>query len=218
MRLFKKLRRKLTYLSTEQIDKIESAFDFAFSAHDGQTRYTGEAYITHPVAVACVLADLHLDPPTIMAGLLHDVIEDTETSKGELANLFGRDVADLVDGVSKLTQVEGRSLQEYQAENFRKMVLAMARDIRVIIVKLSDRLHNMRTISSLPSKKRRRIAQETLEIYSPIARRLGMRDFSVELEELSFAAMYPARYKILSESIKKVRGKRMKMLNMIQNN
>jgi GTP diphosphokinase / guanosine-3',5'-bis(diphosphate) 3'-diphosphatase len=218
MRLFKKLRRKLSYLPIDDINQIESAFDFAFNAHDGQTRRTGEPYITHPVAVACILADMHLDPQTIMAGLLHDVIEDTEVDKVELAQLFGSDVADLVDGVSKLTQVEGRSLQEYQAENFRKMVLAMARDIRVIIVKLSDRLHNMRTISSMPAHKQRRIAQETLEIYSPIARRLGMRDFSVELEELSFAAMHPMRYKVLVAAIKKVRGKRIQMLNMIQNN
>ena len=181
MRLFKRLRRKLYYLSDQQIAEIHQAYLMALDAHRGQARQTGEAYITHPVAVACILADMKMDPHTIVAALLHDVIEDTRIEKTELTEKFGEEVANLVDGVSKLTQIEFVSRQEAQAENFRKMVLAMSRDIRVIIVKLADRLHNMRTLGTLSEEKKYRISKETLEIFAPIAKRLGMRDFSVEL-------------------------------------
>ncbi len=215
MRLFRKLRRKLEYLDDEQIEQIHQAYLTALSAHRGQKRRTGEPYITHPVAVACILAEMHMDYQSIMAALMHDVIEDTPVSKENLAEQFGDAVAELVDGVSKLTQIEFATKVEAQAENFRKMVLAMARDIRVILIKLADRLHNMRTLGSLPSQKRRRIAKETLEIYAPIAKRLGMRNLSVELEELGFMSHYPVRYAILKEAVRKARGNRKKVLNLI---
>ncbi len=216
MRPFKRLRRKLDYVEAEHVEKIHRAYLAALEAHRGQKRRTGEPYISHPVAVACILADMKMDYQTIMAALLHDVIEDTAVEKHEIAAEFGDQVAELVDGVSKLTQIQFVSRAEAQAENFRKMVLAMARDIRVIIVKLADRLHNMRTLGSLHSLKRRRIARETLEIFAPLAKRLGMRDFSVELEELSFAAMYPVRYNVLKESVRLARGNRKKILSLIE--
>lgn len=215
MRLFKKLRRKLQYFDDEKIEQIHRAYLVALEAHRGQKRYTGEPYITHPVAVACILADMKMDHQSIMAALLHDVIEDTPVLKDTLVSKFDQMVADLVDGVSKLTQIEFVSRAQAQAENFRKMVLAMARDIRVILIKLADRLHNMRTLGSLPQAKRYRIAKETLEIFAPIAKRLGMRDLSVELEELAFAQQYPKRYGVLKEAVRKARGNRKKILNMI---
>lgn len=215
MRLFKKLRRKLVYLSEVQIDEIYHAYLTAAMAHEGQKRFTGEPYITHPVAVACILADIQMDKQSIMAALLHDVIEDTDINKTALAEEFGQQVAELVDGVSKLTQIEFRSRAEAQAENFRKMVLAMAKDIRVIIVKLADRLHNMRTLEPLRPAKRRRIAQETLDIFAPIANRLGMHSFYVELEELGFEALYPRRHAVLQEAVRKARGNRKEILSVI---
>ncbi len=218
MRLFRRLRKKLHYLPDFQVRQIHQAYLTAMEAHSGQKRQTGEPYITHPVAVSCILADMNMDQHTIMAALLHDVIEDTPIEKTDLENRFGTEVANLVDGVSKLTQIEFVSRAEAQAENFRKMVLAMARDIRVIIVKLADRLHNMRTLGSLSCAKRHRIAKETLEIFAPIAKRLGMRDFSVELEELSFAAMYPTRHRVLKDAVNKARGNRKKVLALINKN
>ncbi len=215
MRLFKKLRKKLTYLPPDKIDDIHRAYLIASDAHHNQTRRSGEPYITHPVAVAGILADQKMDAETIMAALLHDVIEDTPVTKKELADAFGHQVADLVDGVSKLTQIEFVSRAHMQAENFRKMVLAMSKDIRVILVKLADRLHNMRTLGALTSEKRHRIGLETLEIYAPIAKRLGMRNFSVELEELSFEAAYPMRYRVLKQAVIKARGNRKKILKTI---
>lgn len=215
MRLFKRLRRKLQYLSEPQISLIHQAYLTALSAHRGQCRQTGEPYITHPVSVACILADMKMDQHTIVAALLHDVIEDTKIQKSDLEKTFGIEVANLVDGVSKLTQIEFVSRAQAQAENFRKMVLAMARDIRVILVKLADRLHNMRTLSTLSSEKKHRVAKETLEIFAPIAKRLGMRDFSVELEELSFAALYPHRYEVLRDAVQRARGNRKKILALI---
>lgn len=215
MRLFRRLRKKLNYLPDFQVRQIHQAYLTSMEAHRGQKRQTGEPYITHPVAVTCILADMHMDQHTLMAALLHDVIEDTPIEKTDLENRFGTEVANLVDGVSKLTQIEFVSRAEAQAENFRKMVLAMARDIRVIIVKLADRLHNMRTLGSLSSAKRHRIAKETLEIFAPIAKRLGMRDFSVELEELGFAALYPNRHRVLKESVERARGNRRKILSLI---
>ncbi len=216
MRLFKKLRQKLDYLNGEQVESIRQAYLMAFSAHRAQKRRTGEPYINHPVAVAGILADLKMDYQTIMAALLHDVIEDTPVEKKAIAEKFGEEVAELVDGVSKLTQIEFVSRAEAQAESFRKMVLAMARDIRVIIVKLADRLHNMRTLGSLHSQKRRRIARETLDIFAPIGKRLGMRELSVELEELGFAALYPLRHRALKDAVRRTRGNRKKILALIE--
>ncbi len=216
MRLFKRLRHKLSYLSDDQVQQIHQAFLLAQGAHRGQKRRTGEPYISHPVAVACILADMKMDYQTIMAALLHDVIEDTSVEKSIISEKFGDAVANLVDGVSKLTQIEFVSRVEAQAENFRKMLLAMAHDIRVIIVKLADRLHNMRTLGSLHAQKRRRIARETLEIFAPIAKRLGMRDLSVELEELGFATLYPLRYRILNDAVREARGNRKKILTLIE--
>lgn len=215
MRLFRRLRKKIAYLSDQQIEYIHQAFLTAFSAHRGQVRQTGEPYITHPVSVACILADMRMDHHTIMAALLHDVIEDTPIKKDELEQSFGAEVANLVDGVSKLTQIEFVSRAEAQAENFRKMVLAMARDIRVILVKLADRLHNMRTLITLSAEKRYRVSKETLEIFAPIAKRLGMRDFSVELEELAFSSLYPHRCEVLKDAVQQARGNRKKILTII---
>ncbi len=215
MRLFKKLRRKLYYLSEKQIEEIYHAYLTAAMAHEGQNRFTGDPYITHPVAVACILADIQMDKQSIMAALLHDVIEDTDINKKMLAEEFGHQVAELVDGVSKLTKIEFKSRAEAQAENFRKMLLAMAKDIRVIIVKLADRLHNMRTLEPLKPVKRRRIALETLEIFAPVANRLGMHSFYVELEELGFEALYPKRYAVLREAVQRARGNRKEILSIL---
>lgn len=216
MNLFEKLQGKLDYLDAEKIELVHQAFLVAQEAHQGQKRRTGEPYITHPIEVAAILAEVKMDYQTLMAALLHDVIEDTPVDKQSLENKFGKAVADLVDGVSKLTQIEFVSRAEAQAENFRKMVLAMARDIRVIIVKLADRLHNMRTLDSLPVEKRRRISQETLEIFAPISRRLGMHELSIELEEIAFKSLYPKRYSVLKSEVEKTRGNRKKMLEVIE--
>jgi len=213
---FDTLRRELTnYLESKQIAAIEDAYVLAKNAHEGQYRYTGEPYITHPLAVALILAEMRMDPQTIMAAIMHDVIEDTDVEKKDLVNKFGREVADIVDGVTKLTQIEFETRAQAQAENFRKMVMAMAKDIRVILVKLADRLHNMRTLGILPPEKRRRIALETLEIFAPISNRLGMHAFRVEFEDLGFAALYPMRYRILKEALAKSLGNRQEILEMI---
>jgi RelA/SpoT family (p)ppGpp synthetase len=213
---FEALRQELkSYLSDAEIAIIEQAYLLAKDAHSGQKRYTGEPYITHPVAVASILAQMRMDPPTIIAAILHDVIEDTHVEKEEIAEKFGKEIADLVDGVTKLTQITFESRAHAQAENFRKMVMAMARDIRVILVKLADRLHNMRTICGHQPKKRRRIAIETLEIFAPIANRLGMHTFRIEFEELGFAALYPLRYRILKEAVTKARGNRKEIIELI---
>lgn len=203
------------YLDDTQLKIIEAAFQLGKAAHEGQKRYTGEDYITHPLAVATILADMHMDTPTIVAAILHDVLEDTPIEKADIVAQFGKEIADLVDGVTKLTQIEFESRAEAQAENFRKMVMAMARDIRVILIKLADRLHNMRTIGDLPRKKRRRIAKETLEIFAPIANRLGMHAFRVEFENLGFAILYPMRHRILKEAVSKARGNRSEMMSLI---
>jgi guanosine-3',5'-bis(diphosphate) 3'-pyrophosphohydrolase len=210
------LRNELkSYLDDEQLLIIEEACQLGKKAHEGQKRHTGEAYITHPFLVAKILAEMRMDPATIIAAVLHDVLEDTAIEKQDLIDKFGKEVADLVDGVTKLTQIEFESRAEAQAENFRKMVMAMARDIRVILIKLADRLHNMRTISTLPRKKRRRIAKETLEIFAPIANRLGMHAFRVEFEDLGFSALYPLRYRILKEAVHKAHGNRQEMMQTI---
>jgi GTP diphosphokinase / guanosine-3',5'-bis(diphosphate) 3'-diphosphatase len=194
------------YLPAEDVERIQAAYDFAFQAHEGQRRRSGEPYITHPVAVADLLADLRLDAQTLIAAILHDVMEDTPTLKEEITTRFGTEVAELVDGVSKLDQIQFKSRAEAQAESFRKMLLAMVRDIRVIIVKLADRTHNMRTLGAMPPAKRRNIARETLEIYAPIANRLGMHSIKVELEDLGFRALYPRRYRVIETAVRKAKG------------
>ena len=203
------------YLEEEQIRDVYRAYLFSADAHADQHRKSGEPYISHPVAVAGILAEQRLDPPSIVAALLHDVIEDTGTSKERVTELFGEEVAELVDGVSKLTELHFESQAEAQAENFRKMLLAMVRDIRVVLIKLADRLHNMRTLGAMPPHKRRRIARETLEIYAPIAARLGMNQVRLELEDLGFEAYYPMRYRVLRNSVKKARGHRGEILGKI---
>jgi guanosine-3',5'-bis(diphosphate) 3'-pyrophosphohydrolase len=214
---FGELAQKLqVYLNDKQIELIHQAFLVAEEAHKGQMRRSGEPYITHPVAAAMILADMRMDGQSIMATLLHDVLEDTAVTKEELVAQFGDSVAELVDGVSKLTQIKFESKAEAQAENFRKMMMAMVRDIRVIIVKLADRLHNMRTLGVMPAKKKRRIAIETLEIYSPIANRLGMRDLYTELEDLGFKALYPMRYKAISDAVLRGRGNRGELMKKVE--
>lgn len=203
------------YLEQNQVADIERAYQLAERAHDGQMRSSGDPYITHPVAAAHILADLHLDHQTIMAALMHDVIEDCDVTKQDLTAEFGETVADLVEGVSKLTQIDFQSKEQAQAENFRKMMMAMTQDIRVILIKLADRLHNMQTLGALRPDKRRRIARETLEIYAPIANRLGIYRLKEQLELLGFANMYPLRYRILQHSVKKVRGHRKEIVERI---
>jgi (p)ppGpp synthetase, RelA/SpoT family len=204
-----------TYLPPEQVERVQEAYDFAFQAHDGQRRRSGEPYITHPVAVADLLADLRLDAQTLIAAILHDVMEDTPNTKEEITARFGREVAELVDGVSKLDQIQFRSRAEAQAESFRKMLLAMVRDIRVIMVKLADRTHNMRTLGAMPPAKRRTIARETLEIYAPIANRLGMHAIKRELEDLGFRALYPKRYKVIETAVKAAKGNQKQFVGRI---
>ena len=205
-----------SYLDKEQVQEVYRAYLFGAEAHEGQHRLSGEPYIYHPIAAARILAELRLDHKSIVAAILHDVIEDTPTAKEQIEIEFGTDVAELVDGVSKLTQIKFESQAEAQAENFRKMILAMVRDIRVILVKLADRLHNMRTLGVMPPDKRRRIARETLDIYAPIANRLGINALRVELEDLGFAALYPLRYKVLEKAVHAARGHRKEVLNKIE--
>jgi RelA/SpoT family (p)ppGpp synthetase len=215
--LFEGLKQKISaYLPDDQVLLVQDAFVLAKDAHDGQMRSSGDPYITHPVAVACILADMSLDHETIMAALLHDVIEDTHYSQEDLAEAFGNTVAELVEGVSKLDKLAFSSKQEAQAENFRKMMMAMVQDMRVILVKLADRTHNMRTLGSLRPDKRRRIALETLEIYAPIAHRLGIHDIKNELENLGFQAMYPMRHRALKSAIKQARGNRRDFIENIR--
>ncbi len=205
-----------TYLDPPEVAGVYRAFLFGAEAHDGQCRKSGEPYIYHPIEVARILADMHLDSRTLSAAILHDVIEDTPTAKERLVEEFGKDVAEMVDGVSKITRIEFQSQEEAQAENFRKMLLAMARDIRVILIKLADRLHNLRTLGSLRRDKQRRIARETLEIYAPIANRLGVRQWALELEDLAFRALYPMRYRIIAESVRKRHGNRKAIVEKIR--
>ncbi|MBA5762854.1 bifunctional GTP diphosphokinase/guanosine-3',5'-bis pyrophosphate 3'-pyrophosphohydrolase [Vibrio sp. 404] len=203
------------YLTEPQIEALRQSYVVAKRAHEGQTRSTGEPYIIHPVAVSRILAEMRLDIETLQAALLHDVIEDCDVSKEDLEEQFGSTVAELVDGVSKLDKLKFRDRKEAQAENFRKMVLAMVQDIRVILIKLADRTHNMRTLGALRPDKKRRIARETLEIYSPLAHRLGIHNIKTELEELGFEALYPNRYRVLKEVVKAARGNRKEMIQRI---
>ena len=216
MKLFNQLRNQLSYLSSAAIEKIFEAYQVAQKAHENQKRHSGEPYITHPVAVAGILADMHMDEQTIIAALMHDVIEDSPITKEDLSRQFGIAVSELVDGVSKLSRLEFKNKAEAQAQNFHKMMLAMSRDIRVVMIKLTDRLHNMRTLNSLPPPKRRRIARETLEIYAPIANRLGMRKICTELENLGFSAFYPERYRILKETVHRLSGGQKKVMQTVE--
>ena len=204
------------YLDSNRINQVRRAYYYAEQAHEGQMRRSGDRYITHPLAVAHILASLRLDHQSLMAAMLHDVIEDTGIPKEALAEQFGKDVAELVDGVSKLTQIEFRTRAEAQAENFQKMTLAMARDIRVILVKLADRLHNMRTLGPMPYAKRQRIANETRDIYAPIANRLGMHSICTELEDLGFSALYPMRSKYIGKAVAKLRGSHREIIDDIR--
>ncbi|KVM07390.1 guanosine-3',5'-bis(diphosphate) 3'-pyrophosphohydrolase [Burkholderia ubonensis] len=203
------------YLAQEEIKEVKAAFHFSDEAHLGQYRQSGEPYITHPVAVAEICAGWKLDAQAVMAALLHDVMEDQGVTKSELAERFGPKVAELVDGLSKLDKMEFRSREEAQAENFRKMLLAMARDVRVILVKLADRLHNMRTLGAVPMEKRRRVARETLDIYAPIAHRLGLNNTYRELQDMSFANFNPHRYATLEKAVKAARGNRREVISKI---
>ncbi|MCF8199579.1 MAG: bifunctional (p)ppGpp synthetase/guanosine-3',5'-bis(diphosphate) 3'-pyrophosphohydrolase [Sulfuritalea sp.] len=207
--------RLATYLKPEDIKQIGAAYIFANAAHRGQLRVSGSPYISHPLAVAETLAAWHLDPHALIAALLHDVMEDTSITKEQIAERFGKLAADLVDGVSKLDRIEHQSFEEAQAENFRKMLLAMARDVRVILIKLADRLHNMQTLDAMRPEKRRRIARETLDIYAPIANRLGLNALYRELQELAFYHAHPLRYRVLSKAVKGARGNRREVVSKI---
>jgi len=206
-----------TYYTEEQVEKVRRAYEFGAHAHSGQLRLSGEPYIQHPLEVANILAEMHMDHDTLVAAMLHDVIEDTETGKEKIGTEFGDEVATIVDGLSKLTQIEFETHAEKQASNFQKMLMAMADDIRVILVKLADRLHNMRTLGALAPVKRRRIARETLDIYAPIAQRLGINGIRLELEELGFAALYPMRYRVIKSEIQRIRGNRKEVIGKINN-
>jgi RelA/SpoT family (p)ppGpp synthetase len=205
-----------SYLEPAEVKKVLRAHKFAERSHEGQFRQSGDPYIVHPIAVAIILAEMHMDHESLMAAMLHDVIEDTGVSKTQLSWRFGKTVSELVDGVSKLSEIEFASKAEQQAENFQKMALAMARDIRVILVKLADRLHNMRTLGVLKPEKRRRIARETLEIYAPLAQRLGMNDIRIEFEDLGFAALYPLRHARITQALNKTRGHRNELVTEIK--
>lgn len=205
-----------TYLKPSEVKAIYHAYLFSAEAHDGQERLTGEPYIYHPLAVARIMADMHLDDQSIMAAILHDVIEDTPTAKEQIHEQFGPEVAELVDGVSKLTDLTFSSKKEAQAENFRKMMLAMVRDIRIILIKLADRLHNLRTIGVMRQDKQRRIAQESMDIYVPIAQRLGMHKIRLEMEVLCFKAMHPYRYSVLEKVVGKNRRNRKEVMRNVE--
>ncbi|MEW5836277.1 MAG: bifunctional (p)ppGpp synthetase/guanosine-3',5'-bis(diphosphate) 3'-pyrophosphohydrolase [Pseudomonadota bacterium] len=210
------LKDRLAYLPDDQVERVVRAFRVGAHAHAGQARKSGEPYITHPVAVAGILAELGLDAETIIAAILHDTLEDTQLGRDELAGEFGETVAELVDGVTKLDKMKFGSRQEADAESFRKMLLAMARDIRVILIKLADRLHNMRTLGAKDTSSRRRISRETLEIYAPIAQRLGMNKFKAELQDLGFRGLYPDRYRVISERIRAALGNRREAMGKIE--
>ena len=209
------LLSKLGYLKSEEVTQVKKAFQFADAAHLGQYRHSGEPYITHPVAVAELCATWRLDGPSIMAALLHDVIEDTGSTKADLVEKFGTKVAELVEGLTKLDKLEFQSHAEAQAESFRKMFMAMARDVRVILVKLADRTHNMRTLDAVPMEKRRRVAAETIEIYAPIAHRLGLNIIYRDLQDLSFRYSMPMRFRVIEGAVKRARGNRKEMVEKI---
>jgi RelA/SpoT family (p)ppGpp synthetase len=204
------------YLKPADVARVAEAYRFSGAAHAGQTRQSGEPYISHPLAVAEILAGWHLDGQALVAAMLHDVMEDTSVTKAEISDTFGKPVAELVDGVSKLDKIEFQSAEDAQAENFRKMLLAMARDVRVILIKLADRLHNMRTLAAVAPAKRRRVARETMEIYAPIANRLGLNELFHELQELAFSHTHPMRYRVLSKATRAARGNRREVVGKIE--
>jgi guanosine-3',5'-bis(diphosphate) 3'-pyrophosphohydrolase len=206
-----------TYLKPQDVEHVRAAIEFSRIAHEGQTRHSGDPYVTHPIAVARILTPLHLDVQSIIAALLHDVIEDTPVTAAQVAEKFGTPVAELVEGLSKLDKIQFETREDAQAENFRKMLLAMARDVRVILIKLADRLHNMRTLGVMAREKCERIARETMEIYAPIANRLGLNDIHHELQDLSFKHLHPNRYSVLAKALKVARGNRREVLNKILN-
>jgi len=209
---------KLGYLKPDEVALIKQAFHFADAAHLGQYRHSGEPYITHPVAVAELCATWRLDASSIMAALMHDVIEDTGCTQADLVGKFGSKVAELVEGLTKLDKLEFQSHAEAQAESFRKMFMAMARDVRVILVKLADRTHNMRTLDAVPMEKRRRVAAETIEIYAPIAHRLGLNVIYRDLQDLSFRYSMPMRFRVIEDAVKRARGNRKEMVEKILQN
>jgi RelA/SpoT family (p)ppGpp synthetase len=204
------------YLKPVDVARLEEAYRFSEAAHAGQKRQSGDPYISHPLAVAEILAGWRLDGQALQAALLHDVMEDTKVTKAEISDTFGKPVADLVDGLSKLDKIEFQSAEDAQAENFRKMLLAMARDVRVILIKLADRLHNMRTLSAVAPAKRRRVARETMEIYAPIANRLGLNELFHELQELAFSHTHPLRYRVLAKATRAARGNRREVVGKIE--
>ncbi|HEX2648608.1 MAG TPA: bifunctional (p)ppGpp synthetase/guanosine-3',5'-bis(diphosphate) 3'-pyrophosphohydrolase [Burkholderiales bacterium] len=204
------------YLKPSDVARLSDAYRFSEAAHAGQTRQSGDPYISHPLAVAEILAGWHLDGQALVAALLHDVMEDTSVTKDEISQSFGKPVAELVDGVSKLDRIEFQSAEDAQAENFRKMLLAMARDVRVILIKLADRLHNMRTLAAVAPAKRRRVAQETMEIYAPIANRLGLNALFHELQDLAFSHLNPLRYRVLVKATRAARGNRREVVGKIE--
>lgn len=211
-----RLSAQLTeYLTPSELKKVKEAYRFSDEKHLGQMRKSGEPYISHPIAVAEICAEWKLDAQAIMAALLHDVMEDQDVAKDELIERFGAPVASLVDGLSKLDKIEFQSQVEMQAENFRKMLLAMARDVRVILIKLADRLHNMRTLGHMDPSKRSRIARETMDVYVPIAHRLGLNNLYRELQDLSFSHLYPLRYRTLGKAVKAARGNRREVVTKI---
>ncbi len=204
-----------SYLKPKDVEHVRVAIEFSRAAHQGQMRHSGDPYISHPIAVARILAPLHIDAQAIVAALLHDVVEDTEVTTEQVAKKFGKPVAELVEGLSKLDRIQFETREDAQAENFRKMLLAMARDVRVILIKLADRLHNMRTLDSMVADKRERIARETMEIYAPIANRLGLNDLHHELEDLSFKHLHPNRYAVLAKALQVARGNRREVVGKI---
>ena len=209
------LAQLASYLKPEDVDQVAAAYHFSANAHRGQFRTSGDPYISHPLAVAETLAHWRLDPQALTAALLHDVMEDTAITKAQIAQDFGKVTAELVDGVSKLDRIEHQSFEEAQAENFRKMLLAMAQDVRVILIKLADRMHNMRTLDAVRPEKRRRVARETLDIYAPIANRLGLNMLYRELQELAFRNINPMRYRVLSKAVRAARGNRREVVEKI---
>lgn len=209
------LQEVSAYLKSEDVALIQSALDFSHAAHEGQLRESGAPYVTHPIAVARILTPLHLDVHAIIAALLHDVAEDTDTTVEQIATQFGKQVADLVDGLSKIDKLQFETKEDAQAENFRKMLMAMARDVRVILIKLADRLHNMRTLGAVSKGKSERIAHETMDIYAPIANRLGLNNVYQELQDLSFKYLHPNRYSVLSKALKVARGNRREVVSKI---
>ena len=206
-----------SYLKPKDVEHVRVAIEFSRAAHQGQMRQSGDPYISHPIAVANILAPLRIDVQAIIAALLHDVVEDTEVTTKQVAEKFGNPVAELVEGLSKLDRIKFETHEDAQAENFRKMLLAMARDVRVILIKLADRLHNMRTLGSMSREKSERIARETMEIYAPIANRLGLNDVYRELQDLSFMHLHPNRYAVLSKALKVARGNRPEVIDKILN-